>query len=239
VKRIEKNGAVFYITAPQVTWVDNDKHLYEKIRYFANISYKKDFNPDGTWDITKEDGKKIFKKLYKWGHWSVLEHVHFQFVVLCSRACTHQLVRHRLASYTQRSQRYITEDVPIVVLPPHLQDNDMLLISIADSILYYNRLINTGIKPEDARYVLPNAIGSYIGMTVNLRELIHMAEERLCTKAQWEIRYVFNQIKYQLSYDYPEISEVLQPKCYRLKYCPMNAKKCPYYKLYVKEDDAQ
>jgi thymidylate synthase (FAD) len=130
----------------------------------------------------------------KSGHFSALEHASYTFAIDgVSRALTHQLVRHRLASYNQQSQRYVTYDAePNIVVPP-LVEADAECRSAFDTAIdiawaTYGQLVEAGIPAEDARYVLPNACVSKIVVTMNIRELLHFFEVRCCNRAQWEIR---------------------------------------------------
>jgi thymidylate synthase (FAD) len=130
------------------------------------------------------------------GHLSVLEHVSVTFMISdVSRSLTHQLVRHRHASFVQLSQRYTKPDLDDVnwyVTPPEIDADPQLRKefdeAIATSAIVYKRLIAAGIKPEDARFVLPEATKTSIVVTMNLRELQSFYELRTDPHAQWEIR---------------------------------------------------
>lgn len=142
--------------------------------------------------ITGDSQVGLIQKLKEWGHLSPLEHVSFTFLVSgISRACSHQLVRHRLASYSQQSQRYVSESNFEYVTPPSV-DNDEKQKIFHDTMdlirQQYQRLVALGVKKEDARYVLPNACGTSLVVTMNARELLHFFELRLHRSAQWEIR---------------------------------------------------
>ena len=142
-------------------------------------------------------------------HFSVLEHANFTFSVGgVSRALTHQLVRHRLASYSQQSQRYVKLDEPTYVIPPPIKNmpkqqgpawvettpEEMFEGMMEDAWENYNRLVELGVKPEDARFVLPNACTTAIVVTMNARELLHFFHLRCSKKAQWEIREMANRM---------------------------------------------
>ncbi|MDR0350741.1 MAG: FAD-dependent thymidylate synthase [Coriobacteriales bacterium] len=137
---------------------------------------------------------KVLATIMKSGHFSALEHASYTFAVDgVSRALTHQLVRHRLASYNQQSQRYVTySEEPEVVSPSTIEDDPdaRAAFKTAIDIAYatYAQLIEAGIPAEDARYVLPNASVTKIVITMNVRELLHFFEVRCCRRAQWEIR---------------------------------------------------
>lgn len=168
--------------------------------------------------------KQLIKKIVSQGHTSILEHVTLSFsIVKMSRACSHQLVRHRIASYSQQSQRHVRSKGNYV-LPPSIKqrkETRTLFQKTMDGIyLNYRKLIDMGISKEDARYLLPNAQTTNLVMSMNLRELIHTASLRLCTKSQWEIRYLFQRLKREVAGKERFISAFLVPKCKRLGYCP-------------------
>ena len=164
-------------------------------------------------------GGKIMKSCYNSGHHAVLEFCDFTFHVEgVSRALTHQLVRHRLASYAQRSQRYCNEDGFKYITPPSIQKTDEKTQWLYDEFMaylqeFYTILQENGIPNEDARYILPNACETIIEVKMNLRSLIHFMNERLCTRAQWEIRLLALEMKKCVLEKYPELAEFLVPKC--------------------------
>lgn len=161
---------------------------------------------------------KIFRHCYKSGHHSVLEFAEFSFRISgVSRALTHQLVRHRMASYAQRSQRYCVEDGFEFVTPNSVSANaeaSVIYQSVIDNIQKsYNELISLGVPAEDARMILPNACASVICVKMNLRELIHFCNERLCACAQWEIRAMAREMVREVVKVAPELKDLLVPKC--------------------------
>ena len=164
-------------------------------------------------------GGKIMKSCYKSGHHSVLEFCDFTFHIEgVSRALTHQLVRHRLASYAQRSQRYCSEDGFKYITPPSIQKADEKTQWLYDEFMvylqeFYTILQENGIPNEDARYILPNACETVIEVKMNFRTLIHFMNERLCTRAQWEIRQMALLMKRCIEEQYPELAKYLVPKC--------------------------
>jgi len=127
------------------------------------------------------------------GHESIIEHASLTFEISgISRACSHQLVRHRIASYSQESQRYVDMRSPEFVVPPTVADNpeamavwDEFMGQVADT---YHRLRELGARREDARFVLPNAAATRIIVTMNFRSLRHFFTVRCEKAAQWEIR---------------------------------------------------
>ncbi|MDI6884133.1 MAG: FAD-dependent thymidylate synthase [Hadesarchaea archaeon] len=143
----------------------------------------------------KNTEKEFIKRLIKKGHLSVLEHAHATFRISgVSRAFTHQLVRHRLCSFSQRSQRYVNESNFTCIEPESIKNNlraHSIFTEIMDKTrAAYSELQRLGIKNEDARFVLPNAVESIIVVTANLREWRHIIELRGEPGAQWEIRKV-------------------------------------------------
>ncbi len=144
--------------------------------------------------MSDEAVRKVLKIILTSGHTSALEHASYTFAVDgVSRALTHQLVRHRLASYNQQSQRYVSYTAePAFIVPPDVAADPVassaFLDSCAASFIAYRQLLDSGVQPEDARYLLPNAMETKIVVTMNIRELLHFFELRCCKRAQWEIR---------------------------------------------------
>lgn len=188
----------------KVTLIQSTHDPIETIAKIASICY--DSNPKNPLGLVKH--------LYKNGHHSVFEHIYFTFKIEgISRACSHQLVRHRHCSFTQRSQRYCSEVGRGAVIPKSMEENFCYpiymdeLMSIDET---YNNLIGDGVPKEDARYILPNACTTDMYLSCNLRELIHIANERLCSRAQWEIRELVQQMVDLVD---PRLHFMLVPKC--------------------------
>lgn len=163
----------------------------------AKLCYSKS-DVDGliTGVLTGNDTEKFIDKLKGMGHESPLEHVSFTFAIEgVSRTLTHQLVRHRIASYSQKSQRYVSENDFEYIVPPSIANGagvllyDKLMKQIKQT---YTLLVNMNIPKEDARYVLPNATETKIIVTMNARSLFNFFSLRCCTHAQWEIRQLAN-----------------------------------------------
>lgn len=175
-----------------------------------------------------ERSMKSLKQALASHHDSVLEHWTATFQVEgISRACSHQLVRHRLASYSQQSQRYVNMDKPSYVVPKSFTPVQKLAFDMMMQDIWekYNYMIGYGIPEEDARYILPNACTTNITITMNARELRHFFGERLCTRAQWEIREMAEKMLDEVKKVAPVLFEDAGPKCQRLGYCP-EAKGC-------------
>lgn len=184
----------------QVTLIQATPNPIKTIAEIASICY----------DSDPKDPMKLVKHLYRNGHHSVMEHIYFTFKIEgISRACSHQLVRHRMCSFTQRSQRYCSEDGFEFVTPPTIDKVrfEFYMESIGDQ---YEGYQISGVPNEDARYLLPNACATEMYLSCNLRELIHIANERLCSRAQWEIRELVQKMVALVD---PELQFMLVPKC--------------------------
>ena len=144
--------------------------------------------------LTDETSRKVLTTSMSSGHFSTLEHASYTFAVEgVSRALTHQLVRHRLASYNQQSQRYVKfKEEPPIVRPASVDTNPEAARAFDEAIeacwQAYDKLVQAGVPAEDARYILPNACETKIVVTMNIRELMHFFSNRCCNRAQWEIR---------------------------------------------------
>jgi len=168
---------------------------------------------------TDEKAKKMIKKVVGMGHLSVVEHAHFTFSVEgVSRALTHQLVRHRIASYSQQSQRYVAMDRAEYVLPPSIQadpDAKKLYKRAMDDAWKAYRELASRVDKEDARYLLPNACHTNITITMNARERWHFFSLRCCRRAQWEIRMMAWKMLGEAKKAAPILFENAGPGCFR------------------------
>jgi thymidylate synthase (FAD) len=164
----------------------------------------------------------ILKKVLGNGHLSVLEHANFTFLIEgLSRAASHQLVRHRLASYSQQSLRF-TKAQPIFV-SPFGQD----FSSFYEQAYHeYERLLADGVNEEDARYVLPQGVASRLVVTMNARELGHFFELRCCLRAQSEIRALAWLMLAKAKAVAPLLFEKAGPVCLQGMECPEHSFKC-------------
>lgn len=164
----------------------NAEKLIENVGRTAYLSFEKQ---------RKGSEKKFIRMLIKSRHLFVLEHAYATFRITGgSRAFTHQLVRHRLCSYTQQSQRYVDERDFNYIEPQSIKNHKEAHIIFSDFMdkakEVYSKLQKLGIKNEDARFVLSNAVESQIVVTANFREWRHIIELRGGIDAQWEIRKV-------------------------------------------------
>jgi len=175
--------------------------------------------------------EKLLRKILELGHYSVLEHAQFTFGVEgISRACSHQLVRHRLASYSQQSQRYVSHveqfgavTPPSIAAQPELAAKYAALLEIVHQ--HYRDFIEAGIPAEDARFVLPNAATTKIVITMNARELKHFFHLRCCRRAQWEIQIMAKKMLRLIRQVAPILFATAGPGCLEGP-CPEGAMTC-------------
>jgi thymidylate synthase (FAD) len=194
---------------------------------------------------------RIMNTCYDSGHQSVLEFADFTFHIEgISRASSHQLVRHRHASYAQRSQRYVNEDGFKYVIPDSIKSDTEVFNAYIDVMNYiqeaYVYMTENGVPAEDARFVLPNACETVLECKMNGRELIHFMNERLCTRAQWEIRDLAKAMKKAVAEHDEQCAQFAKffvPKCYanpkypfckEHKSCGLAPKLSDVYEAYLK-----
>lgn len=163
-------------------------------------------------------------------HQSPLEHVSFTFGIEgVSRAMLAQITRHRIASYSVQSQRYVEMGHFGYVIPQTIAENDEALDEYQHLMclvrIVYNKLIELGIPNEDARFVLPNACETRMIVTMNARELLHFFSLRCCKRAQWEIRAVADEMLRLCKEVAPEIFAKAGPGCVR-GHCPEGKMGC-------------
>ncbi|HHT9118444.1 MAG TPA: FAD-dependent thymidylate synthase [Candidatus Hypogeohydataceae bacterium YC38] len=183
--------------------------------------------------IARTDQEKFIRKLLSMGHMSPVEHISFTFGVEgISRVCTHQLVRHRLASYSQQSQRYVGKDAKKTgkpfefIIPPSVIEagkKEWFVEKMLEVQRWYDELVSAlgglGYKGEsayeDARFLLPNAAETKIIITMNARELLHFFRVRCCNRAQWEIREMAIEMLRHVKSMVPSIFGNAGPACVR------------------------
>ena len=175
--------------------------------------------------IPQEEKLRVIKNAVKSGHTSILEHVTVTFTISdISRVCAQMLKAYRHASTTQKSQRYIAAKNEFnYIIPATISNNSDLkakyiqFMRLASEM--YQQFVNTGIPPEDARYVYPLAVTTSTVSSFNLRELVLIEGERLCTRAQKEIRVLADEVRKELIKKEPWLKELLMPKCEMLCFC--------------------
>ena len=182
--------------------------------------------PSELWEESpsRERMERLIHQVVESGHHSVLEHVSFTFSVEgISRSCSHQLVRHRLASYSQQSQRYVKGPFPYVTPASWQRAGEDLLRcygqAMADLNRLYEQALAAGVPAEDARFVLPQAVTTNLTMTMNLRELVHTVGLRTCERAQWEIQEMFERVARAVRAVDAFLGSFLVTKCEQLGYC--------------------
>lgn len=222
----------------QVTLLSHTKDIEPLIAAAARTCYSK-MTTEEIYETMAADPDKnngFIQRLRDMGHESPLEHVSFTFGIDgVSRALTHQLVRHRVASFSQQSQRYVNGENFSFVTPHTIQNNTNIQLAYSKYLMeakeFYEALIANGIPEEDARYVLPNATTSNIVVTMNVRELLHFFSVRCCTRAQWEIR----ELAWKMLAICKEVSPTLFNGCGAFcdqhKYCKEGTMSCGRYPL--------
>ncbi|MEG6587013.1 FAD-dependent thymidylate synthase [Dendrosporobacter sp. 1207_IL3150] len=181
--------------------------------------------------MTEEQTAKLVQKIVDLGHLSTLEHVSFTFAIEgVSRVLTHQLVRHRIASYSQQSQRYVSEHDFEYIVPNSIAANPeaydkyhQLMDNIRNT---YDELISMGVHKEDARYCLSNATETKIVVTMNARALLNFFTLRCCERAQWEIRQMAEMMLEQVRHAAPLLFKKAGPTCVSEGYCGEGAMTC-------------
>lgn len=182
-------------------------------------------------EIEREKQASFVSSVLESGHDSPVEHVSFTFAVEgISRACSHQIVRHRIASYSQQSQRYVTDTMDYVIPPAiekipeararfekFMDDVSDAYADLRDILVEHGRETKAN---EDARFVLPQAAETKIVITMNCRSLLHFFNLRCCTRAQWEVRKVADAMLRECREALPAIFDTAGARCEQLGYCP-------------------
>ncbi len=189
-------------------------------------------------ELTPEKVSSFLRKLYKMHHLSPFEHANFTFLVEgISRVTSHQLVRHRIASYTQQSQRHVEVTEGKFVVPETIKNksstHSLYTKAVKSAVSIYKKLINEGVPLEDARYVLPSSVTTRIIFTMNARELLHFFKLRTCIAAQWEIRKVAEEMLKLVKEIAPNLFYYAGPPCVE-GICP-EKKFCELFKKYYKK----
>lgn len=227
---------------PKVTLLAYTPDPERTVAFAAKLCYSSSGIEDLRDGLTEEKISSFVKMLADMGHESPIEHVSFTFGIEgVSRACTHQLVRHRLASYSQKSQRYVTEGQFEYIVPPEIAEDKKaseLFISAmeADQKAYddiaevlkekhLKTFLGDGLDEktanrmaekkaiEDARFVLPNACETKIVVTMNARTLMNFFHHRCCNRAQWEIKAVADLMLKEVSKVAPNLFKNAGPSC--------------------------
>lgn len=220
----------------------------------AKLCYSRTGTEDILKSLTAESTLEFIEKLVAIGHESPIEHVSFTFAVEgVSRVLTHQLVRHRIASFSQQSQRYVALEQFEYIVPPMIKSNEkaygIFQKAMSEDQAHYNALVielesayidkylacgDSQKKAkrraekkaiEDARFVFPNACETKIVFTMNARTLLHFFNHRCCERAQWEIRHMADGMLALLKEVSPTLFKYAGPSCLR-KPCPEGKMSC-------------
>lgn len=211
----------------------------EIVAQAAKLCYSPASVDDLKKQVETQDMANYIKKLTDMRHLSPVEHVTFTFGIEgISRACSHQIVRHRLASYSQQSQRYVGQHSKKgggfnFIVPPSIEKigkKQWFVEKMQTIQKWYDEMVemlgNTGESAfEDARFLLPNAAETKIIITMNARELLHFFRVRCCNRAQWEIRAMAIEMLRQARLVSPHIFKDAGPGCVNDK-CPEGKMTC-------------
>jgi len=203
---------------PHVILLEHTPEPERIVAAAARLCYSTSSATDLLERLTPERTESFVSHLMSMGHESPIEHISFTFAIEgISRACSHQLVRHRIASYSQQSQRYVNMQQFDYVLPPQIADNSeaagLFEAQMRAAQEAYDKLIELGMQQEDARYLLPNACETKLVMTMNARSLLNFFALRICNRAQWEIRALANQMLDLVKPVAPSIFAKAGPSC--------------------------
>lgn len=221
--------------SPQVKLIRYTADPEATVALAAKLCYSDRELSDLTDNIMESDNSKFISRLTDMGHLSPIEHASFTFSIEgVSRALLAQITRHRIASFSVRSQRYVSEDAFNYVVPPAIEELGTAAVArykgqmdtIMDWYRDWQSALGRGEKSnEDARFILPNACETKMIVTMNARELMHFFELRCCNRAQWEIRGVAWQMFGEVAKVAPNLFRECGPGCLRGA-CPEGKKSC-------------
>lgn len=223
----------------QVTLLEHTPEPDRVVAMAARLCYSPSGAKELAEKMTPETVAKMVKMLVEMGHASTLEHVSFTFGVEgVSRTMTHQLVRHRIASYSQQSQRYVAAHDFVYVTPPSIAEipaakekYDALMKEIRAA---YDEFTALGVPKEDARYVLANATETKIVVTMNARSLLHFFNLRCCNRAQWEIRALAYKMLEEAKRVAPLLFKNAGATCVQTGRCPEGKMTCGKFSEMIK-----
>lgn len=186
------------VVTPKVELLDYTESSENNIAISAKLTHSKEGLRDLQEGMPQRDKERLVKSMIKMGHESTLEHVLFFFDVVCSRTCSHQIVRHRIGTgFSQRSERYVDNGEFDFVIPPSIKEDEeslkVYMEQMEDAKNSYQTLRDNGIPKEDARFILPR-IATELAFSINGRALRHFLDLRRSKTAQWEIRKIANQM---------------------------------------------
>jgi thymidylate synthase (FAD) len=248
------NLGVIMKTTLNVILLEHTPNPERTIAAAAKLCYSESGASELSEEMSEQEVIRFLEILLKMGHLSPVEHASFSFAIEgVSRALTHQLVRHRLASFSQKSQRYVSETDFEYIVPPSIESNEEalrlyeeMMASIQASysqirdLIYVDfneKLVQEGVSEasarsqaekmanEDARFVLANATETKIVVTMNARELLHFFGQRCCERAQWEIRELATQMLVLVKKVAPTVFKNGGPPCLNGN-CPEGSMSC-------------
>ncbi len=194
------------------------------------ICYSGESTFEGIKSSAEMKPEKYLRKIVKNGHMSIIEHNVFVFYISgISRACSHQLVRKRIASFSQQSQRYVNAENFDYVVPSSIEKSEYATEykeAIKQNLSLYQKMVENGISKEDARYVLPNSTSTQLIVSMNAHGLVDFFIRRICTRSQWEIRKLAEMMLDEVKKVAPIIFKDLGSYCDFYGYCPENDKSC-------------
>ena len=215
---------------PNAKLINHSENPEKNVALAARLCYSADGAEELEAKMSQDDINRLVRKVVGLGHLSTLEHSYFYFHIVCSRVASHQLVRHRIGvSYSQRSQRYVKEDNFDYITPPKIAKNEKTAEEYKEWMekgrKMYNKMLEEDIPAEDARFVLPT-VKTNLMVSFNARSLYHFFSLRCCTRAQWEIRSLANQILKQVKDVAPVLFEKAGPPCEAEGHCPEGEMSC-------------
>jgi thymidylate synthase (FAD) len=194
------------------------------------ICYSGESTLEGIKSSAEMKPEEYLRKIVKNGHMSIIEHNVFVFYISgISRSCSHQLVRKRIASFSQQSQRYVSAENFEYVVPNSVEKSifaDEYKELIQQNLSLYQKMTESGITKEDARYVLPNSTTTQLIVSMNAHSLVDFFVRRICTRSQWEIRKLAEKMLDEVKRVAPIIFKDLGAYCDFYGYCPEYDKSC-------------
>ncbi len=223
----------------KVKLLEHTAHPERVVAMAARLCYSASGAEELSEKMTDEQVEKLVGKIVAMGHASTMEHVSFTFGIEgISRVLSHQLVRHRIASYSQQSQRYVAEHDFEYILPPTIEKNPEAKTKfeklMGDIRSTYDELVAMNIPKEDARYVLANATETKVVVTMNARSLMHFFNLRCCNRAQWEIREMANKMLAEVKKVSPILFKNAGASCVETGRCPEGAMTCGKFSEMIK-----
>ena len=197
---------VYLLSFTKTTEDSGFENALDLVEYSGRVDY-------GQKSLNKMGERDIIRRWIESGHQSMIEMADATFLIECSRVVSHELVRHRHASFQQESQRYVKYDEEneedLFFIPPEIAENPeadrIYREHLTGSLVTYKRLKDMGLKSQIARYALPNATRTRIVMKSNLRDWRHFCMLRMHSSAQPEMQHVARQIYKELNDMYPEV----------------------------------